>query len=150
MGECRKNNQKSVAGRDGMSPIATLLILSWRRHAVLGGKITIPLSTRSYQQGYLLWLRGVEPLPHDLRVIFPRLCLGKPPGGYLKHRLHPLRGGGASAPTSHASLSQNLKNAGHRSHHKQKEKPHLVRLYVLLFCFAVRQEAMSITRMEVH
>ena len=91
--------------------------------------------------------------PHDLRVIF-RDKSRKPPCGSRKRAaagfrpfsltfstatepvpsLHPLRGGTARAPTSHARRTHNSKIVGYSSHHNQKEKPHLVRLFFLASC----------------
>ena len=52
-----KNNQKSVAGWVEYSQNATLVFISAYSVYVFLGKLTIPLSTRLYQQRYLIWLR---------------------------------------------------------------------------------------------
>ena len=52
-----KNNEKSVAGWVEYSQNATLVFISAYSAYVFCGKITIPLSTRLYQQRYLFWLR---------------------------------------------------------------------------------------------
>ena len=55
-----KNNEKSVAGWVEYSQNATLIFMSAYSVYVFNGKITIPLSTRLYQQRYLFWLRGQD------------------------------------------------------------------------------------------
>ena len=50
-----KNNQKSVARWVEYSQNATLVFISAYSAYVFCGKITIPLSTRLYQQRYLFW-----------------------------------------------------------------------------------------------
>ena len=52
-----KNNEKSVAGWVEYSQNATLVFMSAYSVYVFLGIITIPLSTRLYQQRYLIWLR---------------------------------------------------------------------------------------------
>lgn len=52
-----KNNEKSVAGWVEYSQNATLVFMSAYSVYVFLGIITIPLSTRLYQQRYLFWLR---------------------------------------------------------------------------------------------
>ena len=55
-----KNNEKSVAGWVEYAQNATLVFMSAYSIYVFLGKITIPLSTRLYQQRYLFWLRRLD------------------------------------------------------------------------------------------